>query len=114
MRSTAGFYMIARARLRLAGRTHYTRGLDFVLAHQRATLLTFVATVAATVVLYVFIPKGFFPQQDTGIIQGLTDAPAGRVVHGDGAPGSMRITDVLARDPGRCQLGRRSSAAAGR
>ncbi len=54
---------------------HYTRGLDFVLRHQRATLVTFIATVATAVLLYVVIPKGFFPQQDTGIIVGLTDAP---------------------------------------
>ncbi len=54
---------------------HYTRGLDFVLRHQRATLVTFMATVATAVLLYVVIPKGFFPQQDTGIIVGLTDAP---------------------------------------
>ncbi len=53
----------------------YTRGLDFVLRHQRTTLLTFIATVATAVLLYVVIPKGFFPQQDTGIIVGLTDAP---------------------------------------
>ena len=54
---------------------HYTRGLDFVLRHQRATLVTFIATVATAALLYVVIPKGFFPQQDTGIIVGLTDAP---------------------------------------
>ncbi|MFZ1907161.1 MAG: efflux RND transporter permease subunit [Steroidobacteraceae bacterium] len=54
---------------------HYTRGLDFVLRHQQATLLTFVATVATAVLLYIVEPKGFFPQQDTGIIVGLTDAP---------------------------------------
>jgi hydrophobic/amphiphilic exporter-1 (mainly G- bacteria), HAE1 family len=53
----------------------YTRGLDFVLDHKRATLLTFLVTLAATVMLYIEIPKGFFPQQDTGIISGLTDAP---------------------------------------
>ncbi len=52
----------------------YTRGLDFVLAHQRATLFTFILTVIGTGVLYVVEPKGFFPQQDTGIIAGLTDA----------------------------------------
>jgi HAE1 family hydrophobic/amphiphilic exporter-1 len=39
----------------------YTRGLDFVLRHQRVTLATFLATMALTVVLYVEIPKGFFP-----------------------------------------------------
>ena len=53
----------------------YTRGLDLVLSHQRTTLITFLVTVAIAVLLYVVVPKGFFPQQDTGIIVGLTDAP---------------------------------------
>ncbi len=52
----------------------YTRGLDFVLRHQRMTLLVFFITLATTVGLYVVEPKGFFPQQDTGIITGLADA----------------------------------------
>ena len=46
----------------------YGRGLDVVLRHQFLTLLTFFATVAATGWLFVAIPKGFFPQQDTGLI----------------------------------------------
>ena len=78
---------------------HYTRGLDFVLRHQRGTLATFIVTVLVAVLLYVVVPKGFFPQQDTGIIQGLTDAPQDvsfdnmmRLQH--------RITDVVASDPG--------------
>jgi hydrophobe/amphiphile efflux-1 (HAE1) family protein len=54
---------------------HYARGLDFVLRHQRQTLITFLATVATAVLLYVVVPKGFFPQQDTGVLQGVTDAP---------------------------------------
>ncbi|HYL03988.1 MAG TPA: efflux RND transporter permease subunit [Steroidobacteraceae bacterium] len=53
----------------------YTRGLDYVLAHQRSTLLVFLATVATAVALYAVIAKGFFPQQDTGVIVGITDAP---------------------------------------
>ncbi len=48
----------------------YTRGLDFCLDHPRATISVFLVTVAATVLLYIEIPKGFFPQQDTGIISG--------------------------------------------
>ncbi len=48
----------------------YKRALHVVLAHQPLTLLVFIATVATTVVLYIFIPKGFFPQQDTGFILG--------------------------------------------
>ena len=78
---------------------HYTRGLDFVLRHQRATMLTFVITVAAAVLLYVVVPKGFFPQQDTGIIQGLTDAPQD-VSFERMLRLQRRLTDVLASDPG--------------
>ncbi|HTD31248.1 MAG TPA: multidrug efflux RND transporter permease subunit [Steroidobacteraceae bacterium] len=78
---------------------HYTRGLDFVLRHQRATMVTFVITVAAAVLLYVVMPKGFFPQQDTGIIQGLTDAPQD-VSFERMLRLQRRLTDVLASDPG--------------
>jgi hydrophobe/amphiphile efflux-1 (HAE1) family protein len=52
----------------------YGRTLDVALRFQFITLMVFVATVATTVVLYVVIPKGFFPTQDTGIIIGITDA----------------------------------------
>jgi HAE1 family hydrophobic/amphiphilic exporter-1 len=48
----------------------YKRGLDVVLKHQFITLLVFLATLAATVALFIVIPKGFFPQQDTGFIFG--------------------------------------------
>jgi multidrug efflux pump len=52
----------------------YDRGLRWVLAHQRLTLLGTVATVALTALLAVAAPKGFFPQQDTGLITGVTEA----------------------------------------
>jgi HAE1 family hydrophobic/amphiphilic exporter-1 len=52
----------------------YTRGLDFVLKHQRPALIVFLITVALSGALYVVTPKGFFPQQDTGIISGISDA----------------------------------------
>ena len=52
----------------------YTHGLDWVLKHQRTTLVVFLVTVATTVVLYIYEPKGFFPQQDTGVLAGLTEA----------------------------------------
>src|ERR1700723_2082106 len=76
----------------------YTRGLDFVLRHQRPTLITFVATVALTIVLYVLIPKGFFPQQDTGIIIGLSDAPQD-ISFDEMVRREHLLTDVLASDP---------------
>jgi HAE1 family hydrophobic/amphiphilic exporter-1 len=52
----------------------YARALDVVLRHRFITLLTFLATVVATVYLFVIIPKGFFPQQDTGILFGTSEA----------------------------------------
>ncbi|MFA6163246.1 MAG: MdtB/MuxB family multidrug efflux RND transporter permease subunit [Methylobacter sp.] len=53
----------------------YGRSLEWVLQRQTLTMLVFFATVALTVALYVVIPKGFFPIQDTGIIQGISEAP---------------------------------------
>ncbi|HEY1890625.1 MAG TPA: multidrug efflux RND transporter permease subunit [Steroidobacteraceae bacterium] len=52
----------------------YERGLDFVLRHQSQTLMVFVATVVLAGALYVIEPKGFFPQEDTSLIKGITDA----------------------------------------
>jgi len=49
--------------------------LNWVLDRQRATLLVAILTLALTVVLYIVIPKGFFPVQDTGAIQGISEAP---------------------------------------
>jgi multidrug efflux pump len=49
--------------------------LQWVLRHQTATLLVTVGTLVLTLALYVFVPKGFFPVQDTGIILGVSDAP---------------------------------------
>lgn len=52
----------------------YTRGLRIVLRHRFATLMVMLCTIALTGYLYVIIPKGFFPQQDTGQIVGVTEA----------------------------------------
>jgi multidrug efflux pump len=54
--------------------TFYSRTLQWVLKRQRATLVVAVATLAATILLYVIVPKGFFPVQDTGVIQGISEA----------------------------------------
>ncbi|MGA7548194.1 MAG: efflux RND transporter permease subunit [Candidatus Sulfotelmatobacter sp.] len=53
----------------------YGRTLKFVLRHQTITLLVAVSTLLLTVFLYIVIPKGFFPVQDTGVIQGISQAP---------------------------------------
>ena len=76
----------------------YTRGLDFVLDHKRATLITFLITVALSVLLYIEIPKGFFPQQDTGIISGLSDAPQD-ISFDEMVRRQRLLTNVLEHDP---------------
>ncbi len=53
----------------------YGRTLKWVLRHQTATLLVTVGTLVLTLLLYVGVPKGFFPVQDTGVILGISDAP---------------------------------------
>src|SRR5689334_6416736 len=53
----------------------YSRALEWVLDRQAATLLVAVGALVLTVLLYFAVPKGFFPVQDTGVIQGITDAP---------------------------------------
>ncbi len=53
----------------------YGRKLRWVLKHQPLTLLVAVGTLALTVFLYMIVPKGFFPVQDTGVIQGISEAP---------------------------------------
>ncbi len=52
----------------------YRQSLEWVLAHQKATLLVTAATLAATILLYIAIPKGFLPLQDTGLISAVTEA----------------------------------------
>jgi len=52
----------------------YGRTLQFVLKHQPITLLIALITMALTVFLYIVVPKGFFPVQDTGVIQGISQA----------------------------------------
>jgi multidrug efflux pump len=54
----------------------YARTLKTVLEYQTLTLLVAVVTLILTVFLYIVIPKGFFPLQDTGVIQGISQAPA--------------------------------------
>ncbi len=53
----------------------YGNKLRWVLKHQPLTLLVAVATLGLTVLLYMVVPKGFFPVQDTGVIQGISEAP---------------------------------------
>ncbi len=67
---------VFRASERVFDRTiaFYGRTLNVILEHQTLTLLVALATLAVTIALYIWIPKGFFPVQDTGIIQGISQA----------------------------------------
>ena len=76
----------------------YTRGLDVVLRHQRTTLITFIITVACAGLLYVFVPKGFFPQQDIGVISGLSDGPQD-ISFDKMVALQHKLLDVVAKDP---------------
>jgi len=70
-----GLGEVRSGRLFLAVAGFYARSLDWVLRHQRITLWVAAATLVGTVVLYVAMPKGFLPTQDTGLIIATTDAP---------------------------------------
>jgi HAE1 family hydrophobic/amphiphilic exporter-1/multidrug efflux pump len=76
----------------------YDHGLKFVLRHQFATLMTLFCTMAATGYLYAVIPKGFFPQQDTGFIQGFSEA-AQDISFSAMSQKQMALLAVVGRDP---------------
>ena len=76
----------------------YGRALTWVLDRQPLTLFVAVATLALTVVLYVVIPKGFFPVQDTGLIQGLTEADDS-VSYGAMAAHQAALGAAIMKDP---------------
>lgn len=76
----------------------YTRGLDFVLRHQKPTLVVFLITVALSGILFVLEPKGFFPQQDTGIISGVSDASQD-VSFAEMLRLQHQLMDVVGQDP---------------
>ncbi|MGA8698654.1 MAG: efflux RND transporter permease subunit [Xanthobacteraceae bacterium] len=82
----------------------YRRALDLALLHQFTTLIVFLVTVAITGVLFVMMPKGFFPVQDIGMILGISEAGQ------DVSPQKMRqiqlqLSDVIAHDPDVADFG---------
>jgi multidrug efflux pump len=76
----------------------YGRTLQFVLRHQRTTLLVTVGTLVATIWLYMIVPKGFFPVQDTGVIMGISDAPES-VSFASMAERQQRLAAAILKDP---------------
>jgi multidrug efflux pump len=76
----------------------YGRQLTWVLDHQRLTLVVAIATLAVTAGLYILIPKGFFPDQDTGLIQGVTVATESISYEGMAAR-QQALADAVLKDP---------------
>ena len=77
----------------------YDRLLIRVLNHQTATLMVAVGTLLLTVLLYVYVPKGFFPLQDTGVIQGITEAPQS-ISFAAMSERQQAVAAVVLKDPG--------------
>jgi multidrug efflux pump len=76
----------------------YDRALNVVLDHQPLTLLVAVITMAITVLLYTVVPKGFFPVQDTGVLQGISVA-AQTASYGAMAEHQQALADAILKDP---------------
>ncbi len=77
---------------------HYDRALKVVLEHQPLTLLVAVLTLVVTAALYVVVPKGFFPVQDTGVLQGISVA-AQTSSYGAMAEHQQALADAILKDP---------------
>ena len=76
----------------------YDRLLVWVLRHQRAGLVATAATLALTALLYAMVPKGFFPVQDSGVIQAVTEAPQ-TISYEAMAERQQAVAAVLLKDP---------------
>jgi len=76
----------------------YGRTLKFVLKHQTTTLLVTVGTLVLTLFLYVIVPKGFFPVQDTGVILGVSQAPQS-VSFASMAEHQQELARIILQDP---------------
>ena len=76
----------------------YGRTLKFVLRFQGTTLLVTAATLVGTILLYIYVPKGFFPVQDTGVILGVSEASQD-VSFTAMSQRQQALTDVILKDP---------------
>jgi hydrophobe/amphiphile efflux-1 (HAE1) family protein len=93
-------------------RNIYEAGLKIVLRHRLITLLTMFGTIALTGYLYVVIPKGFFPEQDTGLIIGLSEA-AQDISFQAMAERQQALLNALVRDPAVASVGAAVGAGGG-
>jgi multidrug efflux pump len=76
----------------------YGRTLKVVLRHQTITLLVAAGTLVLTVILYTVVPKGFFPVQDTGVIQGISQASQS-ISFNEMAIKQRELADIILKDP---------------
>jgi multidrug efflux pump len=76
----------------------YDRTLQVVLRHQTITLLVAAGTLVLTIWLYIYVPKGFFPIQDTGVIQGISEA-AETVSFPEMANMQRQLGEIILKDP---------------
>src|SRR6266403_1787131 len=90
----------------------YEAGLKIVLRHRFITLMTMFGTIALTGYLFVIIPKGFFPEQDTGLIIGLSEA-AQDISFQAMAERQQALLDALMRDPAVASIGSAVGAGGG-
>jgi multidrug efflux pump len=81
----------------------YDRTLQWVLKHQPLTLLVAAGTLILTIVLYIIVPKGFFPVQDTGIIQGFSEGPEA-VSFAEMSARQQQLTHLILQDPAVASL----------
>jgi multidrug efflux pump len=81
----------------------YGRKLQWVLKHQPLTLLVAIATLGITVLLYLAVPKGFFPVQDTGVIQGISEAPQS-VSFASMSERQQALAKIILQDPAVASL----------
>ena len=77
---------------------YYGRTLKWVLKHQTATLIVTAGTLALTIFLYIIVPKGFFPVQDTGEILGISDAPQ-NISFAAMSDRQQQLARVILKDP---------------
>jgi multidrug efflux pump len=76
----------------------YGRSIQVVLRYRFTTLLVTISTLVATLLLFVVVPKGFFPVQDTGVILGISEAPQ-TVSFQSMAERQQQLVDILLQDP---------------
>ena len=76
----------------------YGRSIEVVLRYRFITLLVTISTLAATILLFIVVPKGFFPVQDTGVILGISEAPQ-TVSFASMAQRQQQLVDILLQDP---------------